>query len=358
MITIHGLLEGRNDYYVTSRLMRAFHSELLKENLISIFRAYVSYYGINYYDKDVFNHTSENEEYANYGLQPQDQNPNYYALVIEVGMMIYHLMRMFQEVDDDDGEVHETDLPPVEEENDLDLFFGGKLLGGLGKIGMAFVKNSLATMTKLAKSIDIDGKEVEEDTAEILEAAYKFFETNTCHIEIIFNEEIIKYYFAKPPIAVGLTEEIKDDFSNKADRTSTQTKLRFLTVKSEKIIEQLHYEHLLQKFFNKNQCISIFASSVGLYREMAFMITIILNFFIISSYSEYKTDSDETDRWTDRIWRYSLFFYDSYDNTQGGLSYTKTKNIMIILGVSQVVCSALIVSFFLMKKGPVLAKEA
>ncbi|CAG9323264.1 unnamed protein product [Blepharisma stoltei] len=359
MITILALLEARNDNYVISRLIRAFHTELLKENLISIFKNYVELYGIDHYDYDIFNHTAENEEYESFGVRKQDQDPKYYTLVIEVGMMIYQLMKMFRDSDETNEEMEEGGLPPAEELPELNMIFGGKLLGGLGRFGMAFVKNSLETVTKLAKIVDNEGgKQAEEDSAEVLEAAYKFFDGNTTHIEIVFNEEIIKYYFTKPPIALGYTNELKEEFSADADRTSTQTKLTYLTNQSDRTIEQLQHEHFLQKLYNRNKFTALFVSNVYLYRELSFMITLVLNFFIISSYSDFVYEQDNNlDEDKERLWRYSLFYYDAY-NTEGGLNYVDTKSLMIIFGTVQVVLSALIVSFFLLQKGPYLAKTA
>lgn len=63
MITILSLLEGRKDKYAVTRMIRVFSMDIFKENLVSIYTAYLELYGEGYYDIDIFNHHEENESY-------------------------------------------------------------------------------------------------------------------------------------------------------------------------------------------------------------------------------------------------------------------------------------------------------
>lgn len=63
MITIHSLLEGRNDNYIVNRMIRAFNIELFKENLTNIYEGFIGYYGHPIYDFDIFNHHINNDDY-------------------------------------------------------------------------------------------------------------------------------------------------------------------------------------------------------------------------------------------------------------------------------------------------------
>ena len=54
-----------------------------------------------WYNYDIFNHFSENEEYDyDCDLNPQDKEPDYYCLVIENGFLIYHIIKTLQDGND------------------------------------------------------------------------------------------------------------------------------------------------------------------------------------------------------------------------------------------------------------------
>ncbi|CAG9321846.1 unnamed protein product [Blepharisma stoltei] len=339
MITILSLLEGREDNYVMSRLIRAFNIEIFKENLMSIYANYIRLYKGQLYDYAIFNHHMKNEEYQFGVVNAQDTNPEYFRVIIETGFMIYHLMKYFQDNDDPENqEIIDEELPKNDEVEESDQFIGAKLIGGLGKFGMALVKDAVFGVAKLAQFND---KSVEIDKETLLEDAYDFFDTHTGNVEVVFNGKIRKVYFSFPPDFSGLSNEIKETFSRDADRTSDQTKLRYLAIKAPEIAEQMSHEYKIQKFFTKYPLVNSLASNVWLWRYFAFILTILLNFFIIVSYSYYGTHN---------LFHPSLFY-----DTDGSLNSEKTLRLIQTVGLIQVVICCLIVLFFLLKSGLILA---
>lgn len=350
MITILSLLEGRNDNYVISRLIRAFNLEIFKENLMSIYDGYIKFYKNVVYDHHIFCHHSSNEDYE-FGnpRNPQDLKPEYYTVIIEVGFMIFHLMKTFQDNDDPENrEMLEDELPELELEDDTEAFFGAKLLGGLGKFGVAFIKDTMKSVVQATEMLQLTGnKGPSVENSMILDAAYDFFGKYTGNVEVVFNNSITKVYFWLPPEYDGLNDEIKESFHTNADRTSDQTKLRYLMIKADDIIEQIRHNHRLQKIYEKYPFVSLIASNVSLWGDVAFMCTLILNFFIISSFSYYGEHSLNDP---------SLFFFDHFKYV-GGLTSKDTENAFTTLGTILMACCVIIVSFFLLKTGPVLAKR-
>mmetsp|Transcript_13419 Transcript_13419/g.13489 ORF Transcript_13419/g.13489 Transcript_13419/m.13489 type:complete len:80 (+) Transcript_13419:68-307(+) len=76
------------------------------------------------------------------------------------------------------------------------------------------------------------------------------------------------------------------------------------------------------------------------------MMTILLNLIIVLSYSSYGGQ--------DAYNSPSFLYYDS-NHTDDGLDKNQTLGFIRAVGIIQLVCCCLIVSFFLLKKGPVLA---
>ena len=58
--------------------------------------------------------------------------------------------------------------------------------------------------------------------------AYSFYYDYTPNIEVMAGGQIMKYYVKLSPICKCLTEEMKEDFHSKADRSSTKAKIEYL----------------------------------------------------------------------------------------------------------------------------------
>lgn len=345
MITTFSLLEGRDDNYVITRMIRAFSMEVLKANLIGIYDNYCRQYKAGYYERKLFNHFEENIHYDfNSTKNPQDTNPRHFSLIIETGFLIFHMMRAFYDNEDPENRrIIEYELPELVNEETETKFVGAELLSDLSKLGAGFFKSALS---KLKRNRNASHPET-ITSKRSLEEAYQFFSSHTGSVEVIFSNDCLnKVYFSLPSFASHLAPEMKDRFHLNVDRSSDKKKLQYLVDSAPTLIEEMKHEHKLNKLLSKNFCISLIAKHVRLWRELAWIITLILNFLILASYSTYGTD---------RILEPSLFYSESEDGT--GLDTLQTKNLFFLLGTIQCVCAGMVVLFFLMKSGPVLAKR-
>ncbi|CAG9314463.1 unnamed protein product [Blepharisma stoltei] len=336
MIAIHSLLEGREDNYVISRLIRATDMEVFKENLRSIYHNFIKYYKKPLYDYTIFNHYLKNGEYQlGSSDNPQDRNPDYFRVIIETGFMIYHLMRYFQ--DNGDPEVQEKiseELPQKDSVEERPEFLGTKLIEGIGRFSATLLKDTFKTVTKLIKH---DKNDPFIDEARSFDSAYNFFNQYTAHVEVYFNGKIRKVYFAMPPSFRAISEEIRSSFEIDADRSSDQAKLRYLIMISKELNQRIKSEYKIQLFLERYPIINAFTANIWIWRYLAFLISIILNFFIIASYSYYG-DSN--------LFSPSLFY--DFDTAY-------TLDLIKSIGLAHVTCSCLIFIIFFLKNAPVLA---
>ena len=345
MITVHSLMEGRTDNYIVTRLIRSLNLEILKENLKNIYIAYAEKKGPKYYDKDIFDHIKGNEDYI-FGREDnkQDKEPDHYLLVIENGFMIYHLLKTFIENDDPESQeiiAGELDqLQKFKEEDDLKYFSKG-----LPKKNTEISEENIIAAIKDYK-YHYDNVEYEKNKETILNSTFKFFDVHTGKIEVVFNGNIFRVYFSLPPEFRGLTDEIKEEFHMNADRDTDQTKLKYLINKADSIIEQISHEHDLLNAMQNNRIVHLIASKVYIWRDIAFTLTIALNILVLLSFSNYNE--------MDRMWGPSLF---NFNYNEPHLDSNTTILIIKSLGIVQLVCCVIIVAFFLLKVGPIVARR-
>lgn len=87
----------------------------------------------------------------------------------------------------------------------------------------------------------------EEDRRKVREKqltkkAISFFRENTCSIDIIRDNNLYQIYFPKLPYCKQLPKDVKSEFHNDVDRTSSKTKLTQLMVDSDQIIKLMKHE--------------------------------------------------------------------------------------------------------------------
>jgi len=87
------------------------------------------------------------------------------------------------------------------------------------------------------------------------------------------------------PEAHLLDEEMKDKFHKLANRTSQKMKLEYLIKSAPEIIEELSHELELRAIINSSRIIALVANHVALWKEVSFLLTLIINFFVLTSYS-------------------------------------------------------------------------
>lgn len=345
MITILGLVEGRTDSYVTTRLIRAFNLEILKENLKSIYMAYVEYYKSNYYNNNIFNHTKNNYKYV-FGVDTnkQDLNPKKYSLIVETGFMIYHLLKIFLESDDPESQdIISGELEQLHKFKEIEGFSNTLVESNQRNTELSdeVIKNSISAVKYYTNT-----KELEINREICYNSTFNFFDKYTGKIEVVFNGNIFRVYFPLPAEFKGLTPEIRAKFHRNVDRDTDQTKLKYLLKKTESIIEQIQHEYRLINAIQNNRIISLVASKVYIWRDIAFALTVALNICVLLSYSIFN-DSHRMDEPA----LFNLAYNSSY------LGVAKTEIIIRFLGITQLVCCIIIVMFFLLKVGPIVAKK-
>jgi len=239
--------------------------------------------------------------------------------------------------------------------------FESSIFGQLGKFGISLIKSGLDTANMLKNQLNknllrIGDKQEEERIKKEIEykilakEGIRFFAQNSAHIEVVRNKNLERVYFFLQPFCHCLPKEIKNDFNDTVDRVSAQSKVNGLVQASDEIIQIMQHEERLKVFFGKNKFLALFAQHVNLWKDLAFILTIVLNFLIIFSFSEYSGDevNDESE-FEARMNHPRLFLNDDITNTE---------SIFDIIGLIMIVCSLFVVLFFLIKKAPLVIQKA
>lgn len=341
MITIHGLLEGSTDSYIITRLIRALNIDIFKENLIHIYKAYKFRYGASYYDNDVFNHFIPHKKVQK--MKDSKHIKHDHAPVIELGFLIYFLLKHFHDNEDpENSEITRNILPTSNtfKKSSLSEGVGMSLLRRLENIGLVFYSRKNQSIQN-EEDFDILEKNA-------LSEAFYFFQKHTGNIEVVFTNNILtKVYFPLPPESTSITLEIKQNFEANVDRTSYKSKLQGLVNEATKIIQEYKHEHRLNKVFKKYRLLNFVTSNHTLWKDLAFINTLLINFLILASYS------DDT---PDRIHEPS-FLNHEYNDTYGGLNSKNTQVLFTILGAIQCVFAVMVVCFYIIKIVPVQGKR-
>lgn len=134
---------------------------------------------------------------------------------------------------------------------------------------------------------------------------------------------LTKVNFFLIPTAMQLAKENKTTFNKEVDRDSTTSKVQALMGQCDNFLEVMEFDKWLQNYFNKNKIVAILANYVSMWKDIGFLMTIILNVFIFLSFS---------DRFNDRFYNYRLFNSES-------ISEDTTKNVFLLCGWVQAGCS-------------------
>ena len=349
LITVHSLMEGRTDPSIITRIVRAINLEILRENLIGFYVGCEREYGAGSYHQKMFGKTEDNENYELEAFSnPQDEHPEHYLVIIENAFFIYHLMRKFQDTDNPENkQIIDEELPELSVQEGNSNFMALKLIGDLGKIGLGIVKHGMKSISKVANlghSAVLKETLDDHEKSQKLEEAYSFLQFHTGSIEIVFNDSLCKVYFPLPFFAHCLTNDMIEGFHSSVDRSTDKSKLQSLMAKAADINEEMRHEYRLQRFINTSWVMAIIARNLSAWKDLSFVLTLVLNILILASFSSYGTD---------RLSEYSLFYYESRGYGIG-ISASGTRGLFIALGLTQIVFTTFIDVFFLVKVGPLL----
>lgn len=340
LITLLSLLEAQTGNYVITRMIRSLSLEILKENIISFYYSYTELYPEGYYEHDVFDHHSENYKYSPKREKKYEDKAEYYQLIIEVGFMVYHLMCHFKDNDDPDNKrIVRNELPDLLVNEENSSFFGTKLIGDLGKFGLSLLKSGFSAVNNIIRKKRLKTGVTEVEKHRILLSAYAFFQKHTGNIEIIYKKDIFRIYFWIRPEGHHISLEQKKNFHFYVDRSSDKAKIQYLLLKSNDIIEEMAHEFVLDKLLNKYKIIGLVAANITVWKELAFIMTIAINFIIIASFY-----NDGSVPGTPSFW---------YDGSNQSISYS----LINVFGSIQLACSVCIVALFQLKAAPILVSR-
>ena len=95
---------------------------------------------------------------------------------------------------------------------------------------------------------------------------------------------------------------------------------------------------------------AIFANYVILWKDLAFLLTLLLNVFIILSFYSGDSSLSSEEQYEIRLLRPRLL--------KDYLTYEETMKLFTYCGYVMIICSTFVVVFFLCKKAPLYIKEA
>ncbi|CAD8066638.1 unnamed protein product [Paramecium sonneborni] len=365
MVLVSSLLELNSDTNAIKRILRSLPINVLKKNLIIIYKKHQKMYKKLGYNKESLGHLEENPHVST-------KPPEYHELILETGFLIYFLINHYANLDtkeidpatrDELEEIKESQKnsekedPWAQLQNSLigqlaSLVFS--LVGGILEMINEWREYAQQQLMKQFKGKESAEEEEKRKTAKKLAAqqlfndSIMFFQKNSATVEVIRDQQLEKIIFYKLSFCNYLPQETKTEFHETVDRDSTNSKVSALVENMPNFMDVAKHEEELTQFFNQNKFVALFAKYVILWKDLCFLLTLVLNVFIVLSY--YEGDSDDPDQ----------RFYDRLNSPKflKMLSVEETMSIFRYCGIGMIVCSCFVVSFFILKKGPLYVKEA
>eukprot|EP00357_Protocruzia_adherens_P012877 CAMPEP_0115003954 /NCGR_PEP_ID=MMETSP0216-20121206/18921_1 /TAXON_ID=223996 /ORGANISM="Protocruzia adherens, Strain Boccale" /LENGTH=463 /DNA_ID=CAMNT_0002369863 /DNA_START=1584 /DNA_END=2971 /DNA_ORIENTATION=- len=308
--------------------------ETLKTNLYKLYFKYKLQYGGEYVAKA-------------FGVQDDDPAaPDFDHTKNEVIINIFFLINIFIECDHS-----EADSELLQQFNDIeelvhDLkpeynFLRDNFLTQVGVLGYDILKSGASYISakirpkKSRRATEMESNtlrfETEEDKRRIFQEAYKFFQRNSAHIEIVRGEILEKVYFFQQPHCHYLKKELKRDFHDNVRRVSQKSKVTDLLTAAPELIEKMEIEYKLKMWFRRNH--------FKLFKDISFFLAIMINIFVLYS---FRRDGGP------RL----------FQEFNAGISEEATARLFEILGTIHVSCTSFYVIMLLIKSCPFYTKKA
>ena len=139
--------------------------------------------------------------------------------------------------------------------------------------------------------------------------AYKFYFDYTPEIEILFKKQIIKYYVKLSPVCKCLTREMKEEFNQNLDRTSTKTKITSLFNSVEYFQFQLNDCKNRMDLFERHPIFDLIFNQYNFYMDIFYIMSIVINLLIFCSYYRINDDKEKIKKFSENFkYRYGLFY--------------------------------------------------
>lgn len=136
----------------------------------------------------------------------------------------------------------------------------------------------------------------ESNNCSLILQGLSFFYNNSAHIEILRDNKLQRIQFFYLPICHCLPKERKDEFNQMVNRETTNSKVFDLVSETKKLIKICENEEKLKIYFSQNKIVALFANYVNLWKDIAFLLSLLLNLFIVTSFSTYFGDRMEGER--------------------------------------------------------------
>ena len=350
------LIEGNDDKTaILVRIKRALPISILKNNLIRIFELHNKLYFGEYSDL-CLKHFEDKFDLS--------QSPEQAEFIMETGFNIYILMNFLMKIEVDNEEENEDDedIEKILNEQKITKYnrfslknniFGefsalGRNLFQAGKGYWSQIKKKFIANKVDKESNDMLKKHFRKaEQKQNLRDALLFFSRHVSHIEICMKEKMQKIFFPILPMCKMLPKEIKENFNENVNRINTKIKVEELMATAPYFIKIMRHEEKLRVFFNKNKMIGILVNREKLWKQVAFYINILINLTIIVSYTDKFVPKDATPAQRQHIRLYQPYFFEKKE-------FNQTLNVILGLGLVNLIMGSMVVALFLIKKGPLI----
>ena len=173
--------------------------------------------------------------------------------------------------------------------------------------------------------------------------AYSFFFDYTPNIEIINNDQIMKYYVKLSPICKCLTEEMKEEFYSQLVGSTINAKIEILF----KNVDYYHYQFIHAKrrldLFRKLPLLDLLFNHYKFYEDVFMIIGALLNILLFASL--YRTNDD-----IENVYEYSDDFEYDYGFLYKRKNINLTRNIFFYSTLVQCIIAVLILLTYLLNR--------
>ena len=175
------------------------------------------------------------------------------------------------------------------------------------------------------------------------EEAYAFYYKHTPNLGELYNEEKLGYYAKLYPKRKYLTSKMKEELVENLERTNIRPKIDCLFKIMEQYEDSLEYSQGISDVYKKLAFVDLILNQYQFYRDLAFFVSIGVNFVIVSSYHRIEEGTMET---SDDIGKYDYGFLYRKEYID------ETKLTLKILSIIQLTLSCLIFANYFVKKIP------
>ena len=201
--------------------------------------------------------------------------------------------------------------------------------------GQSFAKCLILLCNKCGHCLSTLNPEEDFLLTNSFEKAYSFYFDYTPNIEVVFNDQIIKYYVKLSPMCRCLTKEMIKDFNAEADRSSTKSKLEYLFNNIDYYQYQLTETKKILDIFRKTKILELLFNHYIFYRDVFLILGALLNILLFASL--YRTNDDK-----EEVKEYSKDFHFDYGFLYKSKNITITRNIFRYFSIFELLLAIII----------------